>query len=90
MARDLRRRAAAAPKRTAAVVDDAFIVAGAAWAGLTAALGGDLVLVADHLRARAVDAPNFSRIDFSRRPKKVDPVIPILTLRGTKERGAAG
>ena len=24
------------------------------------------------------------------RPKKVEPVIPILTLRGTKERGAAG
>ena len=24
------------------------------------------------------------------RPQKVEPVIPILTLRGTKERGAAG
>ena len=50
MARDLRRRAAAAPKRTTAVVDDSFIVAGAAWAGLTAALARNIVLVANHLR----------------------------------------
>ena len=40
--RDLGRRAAGAPERTTAVVDDAVLIAGAA-------LGGDLVLVADHV-----------------------------------------
>ena len=49
MARDLCGGAAAAPKRTAAVVDDSFIVAGAAWAGLTAALGRNIIFVADHV-----------------------------------------
>ena len=49
MARDLCGGAAAAPKRTTAVVDDSFIVAGAAWAGLTAALTRNIVLVANHL-----------------------------------------
>ena len=42
MARDLCGGAAAAPERTTAVVADAFFIAGAA-------LGGDLILVADHV-----------------------------------------
>ena len=42
MARDLCGGAAAAPKRTTAVVDDSFIVA-------RAALGRDIIFVADHV-----------------------------------------
>ena len=57
--RDLGRRAAAAPERAAAVVADAFFVA-------RAALGRDVVLVADHVRRRLVTSNSGSKRDDSR------------------------